>query len=244
VAFRGTLQWSNWLTNFSVFPTPLSPHYPSWTGPQHIQAFLRKAEVHGGFASAYFDGLRAGIVNEIDHALQRHRGQISEVVFTGHSLGGALATLAALDFVLLNLRSPLASTVKVYTFGSPRVGEESFASVYNLLIPNHWAVVNRNDLVSAVPSFSAHYFHVGKRIWYRDHYSYWTSKAYVMGCCVAENSHCKSRHIDGYNPRHWNPLRIYFSHTSYSDPFASYYGEGVTERARVFLDRKWGGQVP
>jgi predicted lipase len=42
------------------------------------------------------------------------------VTFTGHSLGGALASLAALRTVLERLRD--SSQIKLYTFGQPRVG--------------------------------------------------------------------------------------------------------------------------
>lgn len=55
----------------------------------------------------------------------------------GHSLGGATATLAALD---LRLCHPTARFT-VYTFGQPRVGNRPFATEYDALLPEHWAVV-------------------------------------------------------------------------------------------------------
>lgn len=55
-------------------------------------------------------------------------------MFTGHSLGGALATLASARTVLSDLRS--SNNVISYTFGEPRVGNFKFATNYNKLIPH------------------------------------------------------------------------------------------------------------
>ena len=59
--------------------------------------------------------------------------------YTGHSLGGALATLAA------SLRPPRA----VYTFGAPRIGDAAFAqSLAALPVYN---VLNPRDVVTGLP---------------------------------------------------------------------------------------------
>jgi hypothetical protein len=66
----------------------------------------------------------------------------------GHSLGGALATLCAHD-----LRAYLglsANLVSVYTFGSPRVGNNAFCSRYDELVPSTFRVVNAHDIVTKV----------------------------------------------------------------------------------------------
>jgi predicted lipase len=49
-------------------------------------------------------------------------GMPLHVFCTGHSLGGALATLCALE-----MRQRLGLRVELYTFGSPRVGSPQFA---------------------------------------------------------------------------------------------------------------------
>jgi hypothetical protein len=53
-------------------------------------------------------------------------------VFTGHSLGGALATLAAACFGALAHARPF--TVECHTFGSPRVGTAGFAAAYAAVV--------------------------------------------------------------------------------------------------------------
>jgi len=62
---------------------------------------------------------------------------------TGHSLGGALATLAAAR--LTNEAIPVAG---VYTFGSPRVGDVAFAAAYQ---PTLHCIENGNDIVCHLP---------------------------------------------------------------------------------------------
>jgi len=67
------------------------------------------------------------------------------VWFTGHSLGGALATLAAYR------RGSHAAGV--YTFGSPRVGNGIFAGHFDsLFVERSTRYVNDHDVVTHVPS--------------------------------------------------------------------------------------------
>jgi pimeloyl-ACP methyl ester carboxylesterase len=69
------------------------------------------------------------------------------VTICGHSLGGALATLLALD-VAANTRF---SDPTVYSYGSPRVGDSLFASTYNQVVKNSYRIANRLDIVPALP---------------------------------------------------------------------------------------------
>ncbi|RVW38708.1 hypothetical protein CK203_077483 [Vitis vinifera] len=56
------------------------------------------------------------------------------VYVTGHSLGGALATLLALELSSSQLAKRGVISVTMYNFGSPRVGNKRFAEVYNEVI--------------------------------------------------------------------------------------------------------------
>lgn len=67
---------------------------------------------------------------------------IGEIYVVGHSLGGALATLASVRLKRMGY-SPI-----VFTFGSPRVGNTTFASAYDIL---HYRWVNKADIVPHVP---------------------------------------------------------------------------------------------
>ncbi|HWY58278.1 MAG TPA: lipase family protein [Terriglobales bacterium] len=71
----------------------------------------------------------------------------NSLTICGHSLGGALATLLALDVTAnTNFKNPT-----VYTFGSPRTGDSLFVSAYNQAVPNTYRIANRVDIVPKLP---------------------------------------------------------------------------------------------
>lgn len=82
---------------------------------------------------------------------------------TGHSMGGALANIAAL---CLN-KTEDAEDVHVATFGSPRVFYNGAAEVYNQCLGNKTIrVACQSDPVPCLPHGNAgmHYKHVGKSL--------------------------------------------------------------------------------
>ncbi|HAG82274.1 MAG TPA: hypothetical protein DCL61_14170 [Cyanobacteria bacterium UBA12227] len=83
--------------------------------------------------------------------------------FTGHSLGGAVATLAAAACILAE--DPPLEVSGVYTFGQPRVGDSRFADLYNSRLKSKtFRFVNNNDIVTRVPTWAPYFFfsHVGQ----------------------------------------------------------------------------------
>jgi pimeloyl-ACP methyl ester carboxylesterase len=78
------------------------------------------------------------------------------VTICGHSLGGALATLLALD---LAANTAFAEPA-VYTYGSPRTGDSLFAATYDQVVKNSYRVTNRLDVVTALPPTFVGYEHV------------------------------------------------------------------------------------
>ena len=120
LAFRGTDKDD---------PTDLSDDFNAW--PEKWQG---GGNVHTGFADALLE-----IWDQVNPALRKAKGY--KLLFTGHSLGAAVATLAA------SLQAPTS----LYTFGSPRVGDTSFM---NLLLGNkidNHRYVDCSDLVARVP---------------------------------------------------------------------------------------------
>jgi len=74
---------------------------------------------------------------------------VTSLTICGHSLGGALATLLALD-VAANASSPFNNPT-AYTYASPRTGDPAFAATYNHAIPDTTRIANRMDLVPKLP---------------------------------------------------------------------------------------------
>jgi Lipase (class 3) len=72
---------------------------------------------------------------------------VNSLTICGHSLGGALATLLALDVAA---NTPFKNPT-VYTYASPRTGGPQFAATYNQVVPNTTRIAGRLDLVPKLP---------------------------------------------------------------------------------------------
>jgi hypothetical protein len=105
--------------------------------------WIRGYATHSGFLDAW-NSIRPSIVSRLHDRLEN--GQ--ELHITGHSLGGAIATLCAFDF---EFREQF-SVRSLYTFGSPRVfGKNGAAAADTALDGRYFRVVNSNDGVTRVP---------------------------------------------------------------------------------------------
>lgn len=100
--------------------------------------------VHNGFQEEVNK-----VWDEVTRVLEKH-GEGRNLYITGHSLGGAMATIAASRLKL--------QAKALYTYGSPRVGTRSF--VKSFTVP-HYRHVNNNDIVPKVPFAILGYRHHG-----------------------------------------------------------------------------------
>lgn len=76
--------------------------------------------------------------------------------FTGHSLGGAMATICAGRCLLSHIDS---SPKQIFTYGSPRVGNKRYISHAKI---DYLRWVNNNDIVTRVPPTWLGYRHSGE----------------------------------------------------------------------------------
>ncbi|MEO1069758.1 MAG: lipase family protein [Cyanobacteria bacterium J06638_6] len=145
IVFRGSDKSIDWINNFQL----RQQVYPYGDGNTEVR-------FHFGFMTAYFavrDGLLA--------AMDKFTGQ--NVIVTGHSLGGALANIAALD-IQYNLGQDNTLNFEVHTFGAPRVGNAAMVESYNGRIPNSYRFVNGWDIVTRVPRDWQGYEHVDEQV--------------------------------------------------------------------------------
>lgn len=163
VAFRGTEQtkWKDLLTDLMLAPAGLNPERIGGD-------FKEEVQVHSGFLSAY-DSVRTRIMSLIKKAIgfmdDASGSQFKWHIYcTGHSLGGALATLLALELSSSQLAKSGAISVTMYNFGSPRVGNRPFAEIYNERVKDSWRVVNHRDIIPTVPRLMG-YCHVAQPIY-------------------------------------------------------------------------------
>jgi Lipase (class 3) len=94
------------------------------------------------------------------------------------SLGGALATLAAADMQSRRGGEKASLCVCVMNYGSPRVGNRAFATIFNKLVPNAFRIVNGADLIARMPQsparFRGGYRHVGRLCLVHENGTIWT----------------------------------------------------------------------
>jgi len=128
LAFRGSGSAVDWVSDFIAQQSTYRP-------------VKNVGLTHKGFTDIYMTA-RTQII-EIINQLPPDK----PLFITGHSLGGALATLAAID-----LTNNTAFTAPiVYTFAAPRVGDPKFASSYNTAVGTHWRFQNEFDIVPHLP---------------------------------------------------------------------------------------------
>ncbi len=130
LAFRGTQvkEFRDALTNIKITLVP----------------FGNGARVHEGFLQSLDK-----VWQHVEAKLKEMETQDRRVWYTGHSLGAALATIAAAR------KKPAA----LFTFGSPTVGDKEFAHILDEISVQRF--VNCTDIVTTVPPGAFGYQHAG-----------------------------------------------------------------------------------
>ena len=114
--FRGTETIGDWFSNLNF-----------------SQTNFNGVEIDSGFVDIYRD---------FAHQVSKTPTDV-RVIASGHSLGAALATLAAFQ---------LKGRAELYAFASPRVGNTAFAKAFskNQKAPA-WRILNTEDIVPTLP---------------------------------------------------------------------------------------------
>jgi hypothetical protein len=131
---------------------------------------------YGGPVHRGFHGALEEVWQTLHPRLEELRGPggTRTIWLTGHSLGAALATLTACR---------LRHVQGLYTFGSPLVGGDAFASSFR--IANAYRIVNNNDAVTFVPPCEpSHLFGIGRRYAHVGHLKYVTSDGLLQDAPV------------------------------------------------------------
>ena len=153
ISFRGSTEKTiSWVENMysAMIPATDTLTIDGKKIPYHF-ANNPKAAVHGGYALAVIL-LSEGILEQIRELNKRG---INQIFLTGHSQGGALATLTRA--LLENLPTgALASknTYKSYAFANPMCGNQAFAEEFNAQFSEKgsaFSIINPEDLVPYMP---------------------------------------------------------------------------------------------
>ncbi|OUL23942.1 lipase [Nostoc sp. RF31YmG] len=129
IIFRGTQRTTEWIGDILLFQK-------SYEG-------FANSKIHSGFANIYKNLAQQTreIANQLNPSVPCY--------ISGHSLGSALATLAAVDLALSVPK--LKEQIRLYTYAGPRVGNPSFAQMHSQLVPNSYRIFNLADSIPLSP---------------------------------------------------------------------------------------------
>ncbi|KAF8907797.1 alpha/beta-hydrolase [Mucidula mucida] len=153
VALRGSASVADILLDSALVQVPLLT-----AGVEAPKGVL----VHSGFLVAW-NTVALQIITVLNEQLIFYPD--FELIAIGHSLGGSIATLAAIS---LRMNFPDNKT-RCYTYGAPRTGNKAFAEFFNDEFgSNSFRVVHGSDGVCTMIPRSIGYHHHGIEYWQKE----------------------------------------------------------------------------
>ncbi|ORC89948.1 lipase [Trypanosoma theileri] len=155
ISFRGSENIPNWISNMKFGKET----YPNAT--------CKGCSVHIGFYHSFLS-----LRNEMWVELQRLVAEYPRrpVLITGHSLGGAMAVLAAADFAAQAYATGTVPQFELYTFGAPRVGNDAFTAWMAALFCSGkheaYRVTHNRDVVPHLPPMLFGFEQTAGEVWY------------------------------------------------------------------------------
>lgn len=149
LVFRGTQSWTNLQTDLNAVPEKangMTVHEGFWKAYSSVAALIKTAlQQHP-----------VSMVKEAPIPASAMRGGATSLLITGHSLGAALATIAAVDLSM----NVFAQNLGLITFGGPRVGFSDFTNEFETRMERRYIrTVYLSDFITQVPV--SPYKHVG-----------------------------------------------------------------------------------
>ncbi|KAL8995052.1 MAG: hypothetical protein Q9169_005151 [Polycauliona sp. 2 TL-2023] len=138
LAFRGSSSVRNFVAdaNFVAKPTDICP----------------SCTAHNGFWDSWVEA-RTGVLAALKTAAASHPN--NRVIITGHSLGGAIANLAAAEIRKSGI------TADLYTYGAPRIAGRVLSDlITNQNKGGNYRVTHKNDPVPRLPPVALGFVHI------------------------------------------------------------------------------------
>lgn len=155
LVFKGSKEAEDWVTNLTSSGVDFLGNTNS--------------RVHKGFQEAlqlFIETIKHNFFEldgesySLDEAVLPLLNANTKIVFTGHSLGGAIATLAACYF---HDKGYKPENIEVYTFGAPPIASQAFVDHFRGKFAVY-RIVNRLDIIPRLESINPNLFHLGEKI--------------------------------------------------------------------------------
>jgi len=158
-AFRGTDEMRDWLDNANVFAEK------ALFGEFHRGFWRSLEDVWGSLYKQYNELWKADVSkNVVINGKLVVKKKARPVFITGHSLGGAMAIIAAAR--LIHEDKPFTSA---YTFGQPRAMSVNTSRIFNTEAKSRvYRFQNNNDIVTRIPARLMGYSHAGTFLYISD----------------------------------------------------------------------------
>ncbi len=141
IGYRGTMDIKEWVQNFQ-FDQEIFTEEEDVTSQTKLK-FLRNVStqpnVHSGFLKIY-EQFRDSVLATVKRINPR------KIIVCGHSLGGAVATINALDL------KNSGYDVSAYTFASPKIGDKSFCDIVESSKLKLFRIFNTLDIIPTLPT--------------------------------------------------------------------------------------------
>lgn len=150
LGIRGSHSTANWKINFNF--------------PRGRTDLCDKCRIHRGYWKAWL-GFRDTVRPQVLLLMKDYPDY--RFAITGHSLGGALGTIAAGD--LRKMNDDLARRTELYSFGSPRLASYHAAVFLSEQSPMSYRITNRKDPVPRLPPWIFGFGHTSPEYYITNH---------------------------------------------------------------------------
>ncbi|MCJ1403638.1 hypothetical protein MMC11_006861 [Xylographa trunciseda] len=146
VAFRGSDSWTNWVVNLEVIRVP--------TG------WCDDCNVHDGYWKSWHE-IKDKIVPLVKRAVKEHPEY--RIIITGHSLGAAVATIAAAEIRMIGPH--YMKFTELYSYGSPRIGNRALAAFLSTQSKLSYRITAADDPIPRMPGAILGFRHLSPEYW-------------------------------------------------------------------------------
>lgn len=174
-AFRCTVDYRNYFEDFSFLLVPYTR--------------CKECQVHIGFYEA-FKSIESKVIATATKLLAMDPE--AQILSIGHSLGGAMATLTALE-----LQHRFIKVKELHTFGAPRIGNSQLAAFMKEKLPNTYRVIHYRDLAPHLPFEANGYRHHPFEVLFDEQ-----MKEYTVCNDSGEDLHCSNKYFPEYEGKY------------------------------------------